>query len=353
LYFRQEDIVLLRRRIVFAVNLFSVTLLACLSAHAQSDPASIRSRFLKIIDRPRVPLNPELRPGRSSQGLTAMHFTFASEAGERVPGIIVRPEKAGGRRPSVITLHGTGDSKEGMLDVASALAERGFLAVAIDGRYHGERTKTGYDDAIFRAYKTGMGHPFYYDTVWDVMRLIDYLETRDDIDPKRIGLIGISKGGIETYLAAAADPRIAVAVPCIGVQSFRWALENNAWHARVGTIQSAVARAAQSEGATLNAQFVRTFYDRVVPGIYSEFDGPSMLLLIAPRPLMVINGDSDSLTPLPGLMLAANPASEAYAKAGAKDKFVLRVQKNTGHAVNDDSLHSAIDWFVSWLKPSS
>jgi hypothetical protein len=68
---------------------------------------------------------------------------------------------------------------------------------------------------------------------------------------------------------------------------------------------------------------------------------------------MVINGDSDSLTPLPGLMLAANPASEAYAKAGAKDKFVLRVQKNTGHAVNDDSLHSAIDWFVSWLKPSS
>ena len=44
------------------------------------------------------------------------------------------------------------------------------------------------------------------------MRLIDYLETRDDIDPRRIGLMGFSKGGIETYLAAAADPRVAVAV---------------------------------------------------------------------------------------------------------------------------------------------
>jgi len=326
-------------------------LIACLSAQAQSDPASVRAHFLKIIERPRVPLNPELRPGQASQGLISTHFTFASEAGERVPGIIIRSEKSAGRRPAVIALHGTGDSKEGMLDVAAALAVRGFLAVVIDGRYHGERTKNGYDDAIFRAYANGKEHPFLYDTVWDVMRLIDYLETRDDVDPKRIGLIGISKGGMETYLAAAADPRIAVAIPCISVQSFRWALENNSWQARVGTIQSAVERAARGDHSTLNAQFVRSFYDRVVPGIYSEFDGPAMLPLIAPRPLMVINGDSDSLTPVPGVMLASNSASEAYGKAGAKDKFVLRVQKNTGHSVNGDSFRVAIDWFITWLKP--
>jgi dienelactone hydrolase len=325
-------------------------LIFCLSANAQ-DTATIRSRFLKIIDRPRVALSPELSPARTSQGMTVMHFTYASEAQERVPGIIVRQEKGSSRRSAVIALHGTGDSKEGMLDVAEALAARGFLAVVIDGRYHGERRKTGYDDAIFRAYKTGKEHPLYYDTVWDVMRLIDYLETREDVDPKRIGLIGISKGGIETYLAAAVDPRIAVAVPCIGVQCFRWALDNNAWQARVGTIQSAVVSAAQSDHTAVNAQFVRTFYDRVVPGIYSDFDGPSMLALTAPRPLMVINGDSDSLTPLQAVMLAANSASEAYAKGGAKEKFVLRVQKNTGHSVNGDSFRAAIDWFVTWLMP--
>ena len=60
-------------------------------------------------------------------------------------------------------------------------------------------------------------------------RLVDYLKTLKDVDAKRIGLIGISKGGIETYLAAAVDQRIAVAVPVIGVQSFRWALENDQW----------------------------------------------------------------------------------------------------------------------------
>ena len=333
------------------LRVFSVILVTCLSAHSQSTSESTRSRFLKIIERPRVPLDPELRAGRASRGLIATQFTFAAEAHERVPGIIIRPEKAAGRRPVVILLHGTGDSKEGLLDLAGEFVSRGFVAVTIDGRYHGERSKTGYDDAILRAYITGKEHPFLYDTVWDVMRLIDYLETRDDVDPKRIGLIGISKGGMETYLAAATDPRIAVAIPCISVQSFRWALDNNAWQARVGTIYPAVEGAARNGRATLNAEFVRTFYDRVVPGIYSTFDGPAMLPLIAPRPLMVINGDSDSLTPLPGVMLAANSASEAYAKAGAKERFVLKVQRNTGHSVNDDSLRAAIDWFVSWLKP--
>src|SRR6185437_13871657 len=124
------------------------------------------------------------------------------------------------------------------------LADVGFIAVAIDGRYHGERTQAGkgsieYADAIVHAWRDGKEHPFYYDTVWDVMRLVDYLKTRKDVDAKRIGLIGISKGGIETYLAAAVDKRIAVAVPVIGVQSFRWALENDQWQGRVKTIQNA------------------------------------------------------------------------------------------------------------------
>jgi len=329
-----------------------VPFVVCPPQSEAQDAAATRSRFLKIIDRPPVPLDPQLRPATTSRGLTAAHFTFAAEADERVPGIIIRPEKPAGPRPAVIVLHGTGDSKEGILGLTVDLAARGFVAVAIDGRYHGERTKSGYEEAILRAYKTGKEHPFIYDTVWDVMRLIDYLETRDDVDSKRIGLLGVSKGGMETYLASAADPRIAVAIPCISVQSFRWALENNRWQARVGTIQFAVEGAARSQGAELETQFVRTFYDRVVPGIYSEFDGPAMLPLIAPRPLMVINGDSDSLTPMPGVTLAANSASEAYAKAGAKEKFVLRVQKNTGHSVNGDSLRAAIDWLVTWLKPA-
>jgi poly(3-hydroxybutyrate) depolymerase len=184
------------------------------------------------------------------------------------------------------------------------------------------------------------------------MRLIDYLETRADVDPKRIGLFGISKGGIETYLAAAADPRVAVAVPCIAVESFRWAVENNAWQSRIGTVQAAFDAAAKDSGvAQPGADFVHTFYTRVAPGLDREFDGPAMVPLIAPRPLLAINGDIDPRTPLPGVQLCADTARTAYHSAGADEKFVLRIQPNTGHKVLPESLVAAHEWFVRWLKP--
>ena len=184
------------------------------------------------------------------------------------------------------------------------------------------------------------------------MRLIDYLETRADVDAKRIGVIGFSKGGMETYLAAAVDERIAVAVPCIGVQSFRWGLENHAWQSRIGTIQAAVDGAANDEGVEkIDTTFVRKFYDRVVPGIYSRFDGPVMVPLIAPRPLLVINGDSDERTPLIGLAECVEATRKAYRAAKASEKFSFRLQDNTAHKVTAESLDAAVDWFVKWLKP--
>jgi dienelactone hydrolase len=316
-----------------------------------------RAEFLKLIDRPRAPLAPEVKGMGETDGLAQTHFTFAADAEQRVPGILVKQAKSAGRRPVVVALHGTGGNKESQLALLKELAGLGFIGVAIDGRYHGERTKAGkgsaeYSESILRAYRTGREHPFLYDTVWDVMRLIDYLETRGDVDAKRIGLIGFSKGGMETYLAAAVDPRVAVAVPCIGVQSFRWALENNSWQSRVETFQAAVNGASKDAGiAEINADFVRKFYDRVAPDVHKEFDGPEMLPLIAPHPLLVINGDSDPRTPMPGVMDCATRARQAYANARAEDKFQLLIQEKTGHAVTPAARQAAIAWFVKWLKP--
>jgi dienelactone hydrolase len=326
--------------------------------------ADSRADFLKLIDRPRVPLAARVEALLTRVEVLAptnafeqTHFTFASEATQRVPGFLLKATNATGRLPVVIVMHGTGGTKEGMFPWLQKLAGLGFLAVAIDGRYHGERTQGGkgtdeYNAAITQAWRDPREHPFYYDTVWDVMRLLDYLETRDDVDPKRIGLIGISKGGIETYLAAAADTRIAIAVPCIGVQSFRWALDHNDWQGRIATIQKAFDTCAKEAGVTnANTAFVRQFYDRVVPGIYSEFDGPAMLPLIAPRPLLVINGDADDHTPLPGVQEAVAVAQAAYRTNKVEDHFAVRIQEKTGHKVTDESETAAIEWFVKWLKP--
>lgn len=320
-------------------------------------PDSTRAAFLKLIERPRVPLAATLKKISEADGLEQWHFTFAADATQRVPGILVKAANVTGKRPVVISLHGTGGTKESQIELLTELAQRGFIGIAIDGRYHGERTKAGkgsaeYVDAMLRTYRTGKELPFLYDTVWDVMRLLDYLETHDDVDAKRIGLIGFSKGGMETYLTAAVDPRVAVAVPFIGVQSFRWALENNAWKSRVETFQAAINQTAKDEGKSeINTEFVRHFYNRVMPGIADRFDGPQMLPLIAPRSLLVINGDSDPRTPIPGLMQCVDNARAAYLHAKAGDKFKLTLQPNTGHAVTPEARQEAIAWLEQWLKP--
>jgi hypothetical protein len=145
---------------------------------------------------------------------------------------------------------------------------------------------------------------------------------------------------------------VAAAVSYIGVQSFKWALDNGQWRARIATIQPAFDTAAHAAGkSTGDVAFVREFYARVVPGIDGRFDGPAMLALIAPRPLLVVNGDSDANTPIAGVRLSVQGAQPAYAAANAADKLRLIVQENTPHRVNPESIEAGIDWFRRWLKP--
>ena len=345
----------MRRRLQSFALFFAVALGALRLAGAESAD-STRAAFLKLLDRPRVELAAETKPPTGTNGLRTVQFSFAAEAGVRVPGLLLKRAEAQGRRPAVIVLHGTGANKESQLSLLTDLAKRGFVAVAIDGRHHGARTKAGngsaeYHEAILNAWFGSKKLPFLYDTAWDVMRLVDYLGTRDDVDAARIGLIGFSKGGMESYLAAAADPRIAVVAPCIGVQSFKWALDNESWRSRVETFKPAIDAAAKDEGEVVTAAFVRKFYDRVVPGIYGQFDGPAMLPLIAPRPLLVINGDADMRTPLPGVNECLTAARTAYRAADAEPKLQVILQPQTGHKVTVEARQAAVDWFIKWLRP--
>ena len=341
-----------------AVAFVSATLGASLTLQGAQTTApgpatDARVAFQQLIDRPRVPLASTATPPIRVDRFTIQHFTFASESTERVPGITVTLSDTIGRHPAVVVMHGTGDTKEGMMPLLEQLADRGFVGVAIDGRHHGERARRSeaYVLAIINSYRRGDSYPLLYDTVWDAERLVDYLQRRGDIDPSRIALLGISKGGMETYLAAAADPRIAAAVPVIAAQSFKWGLENDAWQGRVETFQAAVDSAARDRGeGRPTAQMVRAFYDRVLPGIYTQFDGPSMLPLIAPRPLLLINGDSDERTPLPGVQECATAAETAYRALRVPDRFRLVIQPDTGHVFTPPAQRTAVDWLTTWLK---
>jgi len=320
---------------------------------------SARADFLQVIKRPAVPLAPSAARITVENGYSQERVSFVTERDEHVPLLILKKGQRRDRQPVIIALHGTGGSKEGMRTLLETYADTGFIGVAMDARHHGERAvpipglPNAYQSAMLRAYRTGEGHPYLYDTVWDVIRLLDYLSTRSDVDPARIGLIGNSKGGTEAYLAAAADVRIAVVVPLIGVQSFAWSLRHaGGWEARTWTLRAATEAAAAESRETVNAAFVRKFYDRIAPGLVDRFDGPAMLPLIAPRPLLVVNGDSDPRSPLGGVREAVASAERAYTAAGARDRFSFLLEIDAAHEVRPEARESARQWFVRWLSPS-
>jgi dienelactone hydrolase len=327
-------------------------------------PAQVRAAFLKLLERPRVPLDVRVTTTKAlGEGILLEALSFASEKKadgsiERVPTLVLRPEKAGGRLPAVIVLHGTGGSKDGMVKFMKDLVKRNIIGVAIDARYHGGRAggakgSTAYSAAIARAWKTKPGepmeHPFYYDTCWDLWRLLDYLETRPDVDAKRIGMIGFSMGGIETWLAAAADERVRVAVPAIAVQSFRWSLDHDQWQGRANTIKFAHGEAAQDLGEpVVNQKVCRALWSKIIPGMLDQFDCPSMLRLFAGRPLLIVGGTRDANCPYAGAKIALAAAEQAYAEANGRDKLSI-MMADVGHTVTPAQNQAALAWFERWL----
>jgi dienelactone hydrolase len=329
-------------------------------------PAEVKAAFLKLLDRPKVDPAPKtISESRTADGLVTEHLSIATErkangSTERMPMLIVRPEKASGRLPAVVVLHGTGGNKESYRSFCGGLAKRGMIAIAIDARYHSERIPGGahgnqeYVAAITRAWRAKPSepqeHPFYYDTCWDLWRLIDYLQSRDDVDPKQIGMYGVSMGAIEIWLAASVDERASVVVPAIGVQSLTWSLEHEVWQGRAGTIRGAHEAAAKDLGEPqVNSKVCRALWNKVVPGILDQFDCPSMIRLFAGRPVLILSGEKDPNNPLGGAKVAFASAERAYEIAGASDKLKIDVAPGVGHRVTDAQRDEAVAWLAKWL----
>ncbi|CAL8472161.1 g11703 [Coccomyxa elongata] len=269
-----------------------------------------------------------------------------------VPLRIVKPLSALDRLPAIVYLHATGGNLEQMHGRMELAAQRGYLTAAIDCRYHGRRCSPGesgrhcYEDALVRAWRTGNERPFLLDNVWDLTILLDYLETRPDVDSSRIGMTGISLGGMHSWLTMALDDRVAVAAPMIGVQGFRWAAENDSWHARVGSIPRVFAAAAADLGKpAVDAQVVMAVWNRIMPGLLEGYDAPQSLPCLAPRPFLIANGELDPRCPVKGLTEALERTKAAYARAGCAENFQVFFQKGLGHSVSHE-LDAAVNAFL-------
>jgi dienelactone hydrolase len=295
------------------------------------------------------------------------------------------------RLPCVLLVHCTGCNKDSLALRQAQYARRGYITATIDTRYHGDRVDPNmpYQQALVKAWleanaankaaaengggsssdgsksKNSIERPFLLDVVWDLQRLIDYLViSRDDVDSERIGATGESLGGMVTWLLAAADPRITAVAPMCGVQNFRYAIENDLYHARVESIPHVFIQASKDLGrkGVVDREVVAAVW-KIVPGLLTDppensYDAPYSLSLIAPRPCLILNGELDEKTAKKGVEIAVEHAKKAYRRelkaAGineeeSEERLKLFVEPNVGHEFTEVMHHQADLFMDKWL----
>ncbi len=158
------------------------------------------------------------------EGIKREHLSFQSTPGERVFAHLYSPPGADPKRSgALILLHGgAAGGKNGLAPVARNFARAGWMVLAIDMKYYGERatdllttfTEQEKADRLYNqppVYLTWMTQ-----TVKDLGRAFDVLVDQRGVDAKRIGLVGFSRGGIVATIAGAVERRLAAIVISYG-----------------------------------------------------------------------------------------------------------------------------------------
>jgi dienelactone hydrolase len=293
-------------------------------------------------------LDPHLRERQQGPRCIREKWVVQTEPGIYVPGYLVRPINATGRMPLIYFLHGSGPGKDGFAgdelqnpqrtmfgheleSMPYALAERlGCLVYVPDGRGQGEMGET--DPGRWSARMNALGISNAALRLCDQIRALDWLSSREDVDASRIGSCGCSGGGNLTYAFAAADERVRASV-------------------------------VASTSATLSVQeappgwFHRMLLEsnsRIEPCGIEPISGAPMGMLIAPRPMWILDGVDD-------LGISAAERAEWRKSQQQGRDAIRRVYENLG--AGDQLIDSWIegghcagmthegvaDWFATWL----
>ncbi|MFI4875133.1 MAG: alpha/beta hydrolase family protein [Blastopirellula sp. JB062] len=268
-------------------------------------------------------------------GIVVEKLHFQSRPGLYVTGNLYRPAKIEKPLPAILYVCGHGRVVEDGVSLGNKtyyqhhgawFARNGFVCLMIDtiqlgeiqGTHHGTHNKgmwwwvnRGYTPAGVEA--------------WNCVRAIDLLQARDDVDGDRIGVTGRSGGGAYSWYIAALDERVKAAVPVAGITD----LENHI------------------VDDCINGHCDCMFW---VNG--PRFDFPLLPALIAPRPLMIANTDTDPIFPLDGVTRTFFAAREIYKLYDAQKNLGFCIVAG-GHADTQPLRVPAFHWLSQHLKGKS
>jgi hypothetical protein len=306
------------------------------------------SKLLGSFPTNKAPLAPQDISQTDCGSYIRKKLSIQVQQDDRMPFYLLIPKKLNTRAPAIICWYGTsgGAGKDSTVGISGRgpgskphphiafavdFAEAGFIAVAPDWLRDGERVKPDrrpYDTTDF--YKQFPDWSLHGKDSWDTSRLIDYLQTRDDVDAERIGLVGHSYGGHSTIFTTAFEPRIKAAVANGPVSDFihhgpHWGVPKGA-----GNSQSL-------------PNFRPYVVDRTLPPPITFYEFTS---LIAPRPLLVGQAAGEA-RPMEEENAAA--VSEVYRALGSVEK-VRYVWYAGDHDFPPEMRRAAVEWFQKWLR---
>lgn len=314
-----------------------------------------RERILRGVEqvlgpmpKEKVPLDPKDHGEVDCDTYVRRKVSIQVQPGDRMPAYLLVPKKLKGRVPAIICFYGTtsGAGKETTVGLSGGrpgtppeknrafavdMAEAGFVAFAADYLRDGERVKPGrrpYDTTDF--YKEFPDWSVHGKDAWDTMRAVDYLQSLDFVDPKRIGMVGHSYGGHSTIFTTALEPRIKAAWANGPVSDFRhhglhWAVPKGG---------------GNSQSMPALRPYVLDHTKRI-PVTFSEWTA-----LIAPRPLAVGQAVGER-RPMEEENHAAVRA--VYQALGAADR-VKYVWYPGDHDFPPAARTAAVEWFRRWLS---
>jgi dienelactone hydrolase len=310
-------------------------------------------------------------------GLAVEHLIWKLPYGPQTEAYFLKPANASGRLPAVVALHDHGGNKYfgkrkitrvcddqhpmmkehqshyyGGAAWANELARRGYAVLVHDAFLFESRRVRLADipervrknrkevrpesEAEIKAYNEFASEHesvvskslFCAGTTWpgvftaEDQRALDYLCSRPDVDPDRVGCAGLSGGGLRTVFLAGLDPRVRCAC-CVGMMT--------TW-----------------KDYLLHKTFTHTWMC-YVPGLPPDLDYPEILGLRVPLPTMVLNDIDDQLFTPEGMHEADRILGEVFRKAGAGDRYRCSFYPGP-HKFDRPMQEEAFGWFDRWLK---
>ena len=307
----------------------------------------VRAELWQMLGRlPPRPANPRVETlGREDRGdYVVERFRFDNGAGDTVPGLLFLPQQPAGRRPALLYCHwhaGEYDlGKEELFQArhtpeppGPAWARRGYVVIAVDASGFGERNGHGPDgpgEKNYAAEETAskfnlwVGRTFWGMLLRDDLMALDYLASRPEVDPDRIGVTGMSMGATRTWWLMALDERLKAGV--------------------------AIAYMTRYQNLIAHGSIAEHDIGYFVPSVLSHFDSEAIIALIAPRPVLFQTGDQDPGSPVDGIHAIEAAVRPVYRLYGKDDAFRSLVYAGQGHVYTPEMWTRTLAWMDEHLR---